>query len=126
MPETQKQVGNWQPVPRDQDVLFAGISPSVKAYTTDSFPAPQTKLAREVDAFAQKHLDTGTYRHSNRIYYFGLAILRATLPHLAQQVDDETWYITCLLHDIGLAEAFHLTTEMSFEVRPPPPPLFYL
>lgn len=31
--------------------------------------------------------------------------------------DDETYYLTCLLHDIGTAEAFLSTTKMSFEFK---------
>lgn len=113
------QVGNWQPVPRDQDVLFSHISTSeltLHPYTPSELPPPSTDLARSVEQFAKSHLDAKQFNHSNRIYYFGLAILKATLPDLEEEVDRETWWCTCLLHDIGLAEAFHLTTKMSFEV----------
>ena len=29
----------------------------------------------------------------------------------------ETYYLTCLLHDIGLAQRFHSTTKLSFEFK---------
>lgn len=108
------QIGNWQPVPRDQKVLFKDIKPDVKGYTTSDFRPPTTDLAKSVQEFAKSHLDSKTFNHSNRIYYFGLAIIRATFPEW--EIDKETWWCTCLLHDIGLAEEFHLTTKMSFEV----------
>jgi cyanamide hydratase len=108
------QVGNWQPVARDQEVLFKDVKADVKPYTTEHFPPPDTPLARAVAAFAESHLDSKTFNHSNRVYYFGLAIIKATFPDW--EIDTETWYCTCLLHDIGLAEKFHLTTKMSFEV----------
>jgi cyanamide hydratase len=108
------QVGNWQPVPRDQEVLFKDIKFDVKPYTTSDFPPPTTELAKAVQEFAKSHLNAKTFNHSNRIFYFGLAIIKATFPEW--EIDEETWYCTCLLHDIGLAEEFHLTTKMSFEV----------
>jgi cyanamide hydratase len=108
------QAGNWQPVARDQEVLFKDVKADIKPYTTKDFPPPDTSLAKAVAAFAESHLDSKTFNHSNRVYYFGLAIIKATFPDW--EIDTETWYCTCLLHDIGLAEKFHLTTKMSFEV----------
>jgi cyanamide hydratase len=109
-------IGNWQPVSRDQDVLFKGVNSDVKVkpYTPSDIPPPSTPLTKVVEEFARSHLDSKAFNHSNRIYYFGLAIIKATFPEYV--VDEETWFCTCLLHDIGLAEKFHLTTKMSFEV----------
>lgn len=36
-------------------------------------------------------------------------------PHWT--VDLETWYLTCLFHDIGTAAKFQFTTKMSFEFK---------
>ena len=143
-----KQIGNWYPVPRDQEVLFESLpTPSPVPLSISTHPAPDTDLARKVDQFAKKHLTGPQYNHSRRIYHFGLAIIDASFPHWLDsskkplskeggigiekdekdqkdgegeggvEVDRETWFITCLMHDIGLAEAYHLTTKMSFEVR---------
>jgi len=110
------QVGNWQPVARDQEILFKDLkSPSPKPYTPTDLPPPTTKLAKAVTEFARSHLDPKAFNHSNRIFYFGLGIIKTTFPDY--EIDEETWFCTCLLHDIGLAEKFHLTTKMSFEVR---------
>jgi cyanamide hydratase len=109
------QVGNWQPVARDQEVLFQNVkSASPKPYTPSDLPPPSTKLAKAVSEFARTHLDPKAFNHSNRIFYFGLGIIKTTFPDY--EIDEETWFCTCLLHDIGLAEKFHLTTKMSFEV----------
>jgi cyanamide hydratase len=110
------EIGNWQPVPRDQDVLFKGVKSNVKVkpYTPSDIPPPSTPLTKVVEEFARSHVDPKAFNHSNRIYYFGLAIIKATFPEYV--VDEETWFCTCLLHDIGLADKFHLTTKMSFEV----------
>jgi cyanamide hydratase len=77
-------------------------------------PVPQSPLAEVVRTYAQQHLPEKTFNHSNRIFFWGIAIARAAFPHW--KIDEETYYVTCLLHDIGLADAFHLTTKMSFEV----------
>jgi cyanamide hydratase len=112
------EIGNWQPVPRDQEVLFQDVkSAQPKPYSPADLPPPTTKLANAVTEFAKSHLDSKQFNHSNRIFYFGLGIIKTTFPDYV--LDEETWYCTCLLHDIGLAEKFHLTTKMSFEVRHP-------
>jgi len=110
------EVGNWQAVARDQEVLFKNVKADPKPYSPESLPPPTTKLAKSVEEFAKSHLDPKAFNHSNRIFYFGLGIIKDTFPDYV--IDEETWYCTCLLHDIGLAEKFHLTTKMSFEVCP--------
>jgi len=107
--------GMWEPVTRDTDVLFTGITPRPLPLTPKDIPPPDSPLIKEVFNFAKSHLEPKTFNHSNRIYYFGLAIVRAAFPEW--EVDEETYYATCLLHDIGLADAFHLTTKMSFEFK---------
>lgn len=134
-----KQIGNWYPVPRDQEILFRSLpKPTPTALDPTSHPTPETDLAKAVDEFAKSNLTVEQYNHSRRIYHFGLAIIHASFPHWITgeegtgqgegegvkvdgegegvEVDRETWWCTCLLHDIGLAEAYHLTTKMSFEV----------
>jgi cyanamide hydratase len=56
------------------------------------------------------------FNHAKRIFFWGMAIIWAAFPHL--DVNKETFYVTCLLHNIGLADAFR-TTKMSFKVREP-------
>lgn len=106
--------GNWSPVARSHSVLFKEVTPHPTPHNPQTLPPPSTPLANATLEFARSHLEPKTFNHSNRIYYFGLAIVEAAFPEW--EVDRETWWCTCLLHDIGLAEAFHLTTKMSFEV----------
>jgi hypothetical protein len=106
--------GNWSAVARSHSTLFENIKPSPKPHSPETIPAPSTSLASATLEFAKSHLEPKTLNHSIRIYYFGLAIVEAAFPQW--DVDRETWWCTCLLHDIGLADAFHLTTKMSFEV----------
>ncbi|ORY35404.1 cyanamide hydratase [Naematelia encephala] len=110
----------WHPVPRSHDHFFTSAPPSqsdLVPYDTKSIPYPTTPLVKATEAFAKSNLPPATLNHSYRIFFYGLAILRAGRPDLLEKLDEETWAVTCLLHDIGLAEKFHLTTNMSFEFK---------
>ncbi|TFY79584.1 hypothetical protein EWM64_g4433 [Hericium alpestre] len=118
-------------VPRDTDVLFkdhptaSGPHPKQDPFTIDDFPFPDSKLVRE------KELDEKTYNHSNRVYIYGAppplpppgladaalgtALVKTHFP--AWAYDRETYYLACLLHDIGTAERFLASTKMSFEFK---------
>ena len=45
----------------------------------------------------------------------GSALVKTHFPSWSYA--PETYYITCLLHDIGVADAFLATTKMSFEFK---------
>ena len=45
----------------------------------------------------------------------GTALVKTHFPQWSY--DSETYYLTCLLHDIGTADAFFATTKMSFEFK---------
>ncbi|TRM62991.1 hypothetical protein BD626DRAFT_537339 [Schizophyllum amplum] len=106
-------------VPRDPEVLFkdhptaSGDNPKQDLFTAAEFPAPQFALVDAVEAFVKKELDQNTYNHSRRVYIYGLALTRTHFP--TWSFDSTTYYITCLLHDIGTAARFLSTTKLSFE-----------
>lgn len=89
------------------------------AFTLSSFPIPGTALAKRVQAYAKTHLPEPTYNHSLRVYYFGQAIRRyrfgSTGELSAWSFSDETYFLTCLLHDIGTTEDNLRKTKLSFE-----------
>ncbi|KAJ5175967.1 urea hydro-lyase/cyanamide hydratase [Penicillium canariense] len=76
-------------------------------------PIPSTPLAQRIDAYAKAHLPTPTYNHSLRVYHYGIAIKRYRFPTWA--FSDETYFLACLLHDIGTTEENLNATKMSFE-----------
>ncbi|PGH12177.1 hypothetical protein AJ80_06797 [Polytolypa hystricis UAMH7299] len=49
-----------------------------------------------------------------RVYHYGLAIKRYRFP--TWTFDDETYFLSCMLHDIGTTEENLLKTRMSFEL----------
>jgi cyanamide hydratase len=51
----------------------------------------------------------------NRPPYKGTALVKTHFP--SWSYDNETYYLACLLHDIGTAERYLATTKMSFEFK---------
>lgn len=76
-------------------------------------PIPSTPLAQRINDYAQAHLPVPTYNHSLRVYHFGMAIKQYRFPDWA--FSDETYFLACLLHDIGTTEEKLRATKMSFE-----------
>ncbi|KAJ5157958.1 uncharacterized protein N7500_007609 [Penicillium coprophilum] len=81
--------------------------------TVAEVPAPDTPLAQRINEYAKSHLPEPTYNHSLRVYHFGLAIKRYRFPEWA--FTDETYFLACLLHDIGTTQSNLEATRMSFE-----------
>ncbi|KAK2801001.1 hypothetical protein FQN51_005565 [Onygenales sp. PD_10] len=76
-------------------------------------PIPSTPLAQRIHAYAKSHLPTPTYNHSLRVYHYGLAIKSYRFPNWS--FSDETYFLACLLHDIGTTEENLRKTRLSFE-----------
>ncbi|KAH9049263.1 hypothetical protein EDB83DRAFT_2543207 [Lactarius deliciosus] len=108
-------------VPRDPDVLFkdhptaSGPNPKQDRFTAADFPLPDSELVRHVRQFVKAELNEQTYNHSHRVYVYGTALVRTHFPKW--EYDNETYFLACLLHDIGTAERFLATTKMSFEFK---------
>ncbi|EER39627.1 urea hydro-lyase/cyanamide hydratase [Histoplasma capsulatum var. duboisii H88] len=76
-------------------------------------PIPNTPLAKRIQAYALEHLPAPTYNHSCRVYQFGLAIKHWRFP--SWSFSDETYFLACMLHDIGTTEENLRKTRLSFE-----------
>lgn len=95
------------------------------AFSLSSFPLPDTALAKRIQTYAKTHLPEPTYNHSLRVYYFGQAIRRyrfnagtgdsSTTGSSVWDFSDETYFLSCLLHDIGTTEDNLNKTRLSFE-----------
>ncbi|KIK66238.1 hypothetical protein GYMLUDRAFT_239225 [Collybiopsis luxurians FD-317 M1] len=111
----------FTPVPRDPEVLFAnhptasGDNPKQDLFVVEDFPFPDSGLVKDVKEFVKKKLDEQTFNHSNRVYIYGVALVKTHFPQWSY--DLETYYLACLLHDIGTAESYLATTKMSFEFK---------
>lgn len=78
-------------------------------------PIPTSALAQRINAYARAHLPEPTYNHSLRVYHYGLAIKRYRFPHADWDFSDETYFLACVLHDIGTTDENLHKTHMSFE-----------
>lgn len=78
---------------------------------------PDTPLARRIQAYAREHLPGPTYHHCLRVYCFGLAIRRHRFPFPPWGFTDETFFLACMLHDIGTTDDNLRGTRLSFEFR---------
>ncbi|OCK78854.1 cyanamide hydratase family HD domain-containing protein [Lepidopterella palustris CBS 459.81] len=104
----------WTPVPRSQSKLLGSIDskPAAKISTSD-VTLPSSQLAQKVFEYAKAQLPEQTFNHSMRVFYYGSALIKQHLPHFAPST--ETYYLTCLLHDIGTTTTNLHATRMSFE-----------
>jgi len=91
-------------------------SPSTVPIT--ALAIPTTPLAARVNAYTRAKLSPDTYRHSLRVYSYGLAIARQCFPawNVAEgSTLEETWFLTAMLHDIGTADEIIESTRLSYE-----------
>ncbi|KAE8352266.1 cyanamide hydratase [Aspergillus coremiiformis] len=105
----------FTPVISSASALLSAVKPSSPApfISVADTPVPQTALAKRIDDYARTHLPEPTYNHSLRVYHYGLAIKRHVFPDW--RFTDETYYLCCLLHDIGTTEENLRETKLSFE-----------
>ncbi|KAL1961950.1 hypothetical protein VTN77DRAFT_731 [Rasamsonia byssochlamydoides] len=76
-------------------------------------PTPTTPLAKRIQAYARERLPEPTYNHCLRVYHYGLAIKKYRFPSWG--FSDETYFLACVLHDIGTTEENLQKTRLSFE-----------
>lgn len=84
-------------------------------------PIPNTPLVQRINSYARLHLPKETYNHSLRVYYYGLAIKQYRFPVDSEaeafpewDFDDETFFLACVLHDIGTTRENLEATRLSF------------
>lgn len=100
---------------------FSKVTPATAnpaAVPTSSLAIPATPLAAHVNAYVHSKLSADTYRHSLRVYSYGLAIARQCFPDWkvdAGSTLEETWFCTAMLHDIGTTDEFISSTKLSYE-----------
>lgn len=128
----------WQAVPRKVESLLADSTASsspAKPISVSSIKLPDSELAVKVREYAEKELPIPTFHHSMRVYYYGKilsspistsiymksklfpgqAILSQAFPTWSGPSFDETYFLTCMLHDIGTTPTNITATLMSFE-----------
>jgi cyanamide hydratase len=108
----------WTAVPRDLAKFTANKSVhNTKPAQASSIQVPVTSLASGVFETATKLLPEPTVNHSLRVFLYGSIIMQQHFPELLASWPDftETFYVVCMLHDIGTAPTLLTSTKMSFE-----------
>ncbi|CAG8291910.1 unnamed protein product [Penicillium salamii] len=105
----------FTPVESSSQRLLLSVNPTSPApfIPVSATPIPDTSLSRRIDEYARSHLPVPTYNHSLRVYHYGLAMKSHLFPTWA--FTDETYFLACLLHDIGTTETNLNSTKLSFE-----------
>ncbi|KAI9756253.1 MAG: H(+)-transporting V1 sector ATPase subunit H [Chaenotheca gracillima] len=109
-----KQFG-FTALPRDPKTILNGKDNvhSPQPVLVKDIVVPSTALAKAIQQYAKAELAEETFNHSMRVYFYGKAILQQQFPDW--DVTDETYFLTCLLHDIGTTKKNLRATLMSFE-----------
>lgn len=113
--ESQELFANgWKPVPRSFSKGLADIDKNKPAkVSVEAVPVLRSDIVGKTYEYARKELPEKTFNHSMRVWYYGYAIVQTHFPHLSPLL--ETYFLTCLLHDIGTTESNMKGTRMSFE-----------
>ena len=90
----------------------SGDAPPV---TVSSITLPSSNLSKAVYDYAKRELAVETFNHSMRVFYYGSAILQYAFPTWSSMSFIETYYLSCLLHDIGTTDTNINATLLSFE-----------
>ena len=60
-------------VPRSQEKLLQGHHKESPYISADDIAVPNTKVVQAVEEYVKKELSPETYRHSVRVYYYGIS-----------------------------------------------------
>ncbi|KAH7115961.1 hypothetical protein B0J11DRAFT_584006 [Dendryphion nanum] len=104
----------WTAVQRSHKKFLAGIDQNMPAkISVDDVELPNSNIVNKTFEFAKRQLPEKTFNHSLRVYYYGSAIVTHHFPEWEPML--ETYFLTCLLHDIGTTAENLNGTHMSFE-----------
>lgn len=66
----------WEALPRDVSEVLQGrkSNRNPEPQTVAGIKLPETPLAQSVLKYAKQELNSGTYNHSMRVYYYGVVV----------------------------------------------------
>jgi cyanamide hydratase len=119
MPSIPADVHGWTAVPRSIEQFLSSANKSdTKPYSISDIQVPHSSLAQKTLSYAKSQLSEPTFHHSMRVFHYGSALLHNHAPSNAQAGAKilETFFLACMLHDIGTVPANLKSTRMSFEL----------
>ena len=112
--ETSISTDGWTAVSRAQSKILSKVDPNSPAkFKVDDIELPGSDVVKKTHKYAKERLPEETFNHSMRVYYYGSAIVKQHFPEFAPFL--ETYFLTCLLHDIGTTDTNLNATRLSFE-----------
>lgn len=107
----------WTAVPRKVSDLLqqSQASGPAPAISVSSTPLPSSALSKAVHEHAQRELPIETFNHTMRVFYYGSAILQHSFPSWSSPSLIETYFLSCMFHDIGTTDKNIHATLLSFE-----------
>jgi len=104
----------WASVPRAQFRILSDVNKSSPAkLSVEDIAIPDSAVAKKTQNYAKEKLPEQTFNHSMRVFYYGSAIVKFHLREMEPLL--ETYFLTCMLHDIGTTQTNLNATRMSFE-----------
>ncbi|EKJ77010.1 hypothetical protein FPSE_02885 [Fusarium pseudograminearum CS3096] len=119
MSSPEVKINGWTAVPLNAKNILDSVGKlaEVPTYKAEDIKFPSNdKLVAEAQAFVKARLSPEAYNHSMRVFYWGNILAKRLLPEHFEALSTSTWALTCLLHDIGTADAFFTSTHMSFDL----------
>ncbi|GHJ87521.1 hypothetical protein NliqN6_3923 [Naganishia liquefaciens] len=116
MTDPVKQYG-LSAIPADQSKLSPATK-TPKPVSAQDLKPPTTPFCSRINDYARIELSDDTYRHSLRVYSYGVAIAQECFPEWGLKKGgtlDETWFACAMLHDIGTTAKNIASTRLSYE-----------
>jgi cyanamide hydratase len=104
-------------IPADQSKLSPATKTPQPILAADLKP-PTTAFCSRINDYTRAELSEDTYRHSLRVYSYGVAIAQQCFPDWGLEKGgklDETWFACAMLHDIGTTDKNISSTRLSYE-----------
>jgi cyanamide hydratase len=104
-------------IPADQSKL-APATTTPRPVPVAELKPPSTAFCERINTYTHENLSEDTYRHSLRVYSYGVAIAKECFPQWGLEKGgelDETWFACAMLHDIGTTEKNISSTRLSYE-----------
>jgi len=118
MSDNKKLLRGFKPVPLPVDRLSPKYAESkelpVLDFKTDLEPTtPSSLLVQQAKEYLRQELPLAVWNHSHRAFYLSVALAKTQFPEW--DFDPESYYISCLFHDIGCTPKNLEATKLSFE-----------
>jgi len=109
----------WTSMPANAGAIFVDRpfinEPDELFFNEIKFPFDDPVVSKTLK-YAKEVLHPEIFKHSMRVYFYGMAITKQQFPEQYATLNPVTWALTCLLHDLGTTEENLTATRLSFDI----------